>query len=71
VLVEQHLPDDLLGRHPVDTGHQWCLLVVEPSRSPTSMSAAVTGTTFRPPRSYTTLWDVTTPLDVGSNRCGA
>jgi hypothetical protein len=35
------------------------------------MSAAVTGTTFRPPRSYTTLWDVTTPLDVGSNRCGA
>jgi hypothetical protein len=24
------------------------------------MSAAVAGTTFRPPRSYTTLWDVTT-----------
>jgi len=23
------------------------------------MSAAVAGTTFRPPRSYTTLWDVT------------
>jgi hypothetical protein len=23
------------------------------------VSAAVAGTTFRPPRSYTTLWDVT------------
>jgi hypothetical protein len=28
-------------------------------RSPTSMSATVAGTTFRPAPSYTTLWDVT------------
>jgi hypothetical protein len=28
-------------------------------RSPTSMSATVAGTNFRPPRSYTTLRDVT------------
>ena len=55
MLVEQHLPDDLLGRHPVGTGHLWCLLRVEPSASPTMVSAAVAGTTFRPPRSYTTL----------------
>jgi hypothetical protein len=62
MLVEQHLPHDLLSRHPVLAGHQWCLLVVEPSRSPTMVSAAVAGTTtFRPPRSYTTLWDVTAP----------
>jgi hypothetical protein len=26
VLVEQHLPDDLLDRHPVSTGHRWRLL---------------------------------------------
>jgi hypothetical protein len=26
VLVEQHLPDDLLDRHPVGTGHRWRLL---------------------------------------------
>jgi hypothetical protein len=30
VLVEQDLPDDLLGRHPVLTGHCGVLLVVEP-----------------------------------------
>jgi hypothetical protein len=23
VLIEQHLPDDLLDRHPVGTGHRW------------------------------------------------
>jgi hypothetical protein len=34
-------------------------LFVEPSASPTSMRAAVAGTTFRPPRSYTTLRDAT------------
>jgi hypothetical protein len=28
------------------------------------MSAAVAGTTFRPPRSYTTLWDVTVTCDM-------
>jgi hypothetical protein len=59
VLIQQHLPDDLLGRHPVGTGHQWCLLRVEPSASPTMVSAAVAGTTFRPKPSYTTLWDAT------------
>jgi hypothetical protein len=26
VLIEQHLPDDLLDRHPVGTGHRWRLL---------------------------------------------
>jgi hypothetical protein len=30
VLVDQHLPDDLLDRHPVRSGHRRCLLVVEP-----------------------------------------
>jgi hypothetical protein len=30
VLVDQHLPDDLLDRHPVCSGHRRCLLVVEP-----------------------------------------
>jgi hypothetical protein len=29
VLVDQHLPDDLLDRHPVCSGHRRCLLVVE------------------------------------------
>jgi hypothetical protein len=30
VLIQQHLPDDLLDRHPVDSGHRRCLLLVEP-----------------------------------------
>jgi hypothetical protein len=30
VLVDQHLPDDLLDRHPVCSGHRRCPLVVEP-----------------------------------------
>jgi hypothetical protein len=30
VLVDQHLPDDILDRHPVCSGHRRCLLVVEP-----------------------------------------
>jgi hypothetical protein len=30
VLVDQHLPDDLLDLHPVCSGHRRCLLVVEP-----------------------------------------
>ena len=30
MLVNQHLPDDLLDRHPVCSGHRRCLLVVEP-----------------------------------------
>jgi hypothetical protein len=55
VLIEQHLPDDLLDRHPVGTGHGWRPLSVEPSASPTIMSADVAGTAsarFRPTRSY-------------------
>jgi hypothetical protein len=30
VLIDQHLPDDLLDRHPVRSGHRRRLLVVEP-----------------------------------------
>jgi hypothetical protein len=30
VLIDQHLPDDLLDRHPVRSGHRPCLPVVEP-----------------------------------------
>jgi hypothetical protein len=30
VLVDQHLPDDLLDLHPVCSGHRRCLLIVEP-----------------------------------------
>jgi hypothetical protein len=30
VLIDQHLPDDLLDLHPVCSGHRRCLLVVEP-----------------------------------------
>ncbi len=29
VLIAQHLPDDLLDRHPVCSGHRRCLLLVE------------------------------------------
>jgi hypothetical protein len=32
VLVEQHLPDDLLDRHPVGTGHRWRLLSSNPQQ---------------------------------------
>src|SRR3954451_15423190 len=47
VLLAQHLPDDLLDRHPLGTGHR------RPSfrrtlRSPTMMSAAVAGPTSVP-----------------------
>src|SRR5829696_9902749 len=58
VLIEQHLPDDLLDRHPVGTGHA-APPFVEPSASPTIFSAASAGTTFRPNPTYTTLRDVT------------
>jgi hypothetical protein len=44
VLVEQHLPDDLLDRHPVGTGHRWRSFR-RTVRSPTIMSAGVAGTT--------------------------
>src|SRR5690242_6944095 len=44
VLIEQHLPDDLLDRNPVGTGHRWRLLSVEPSVSPTVSDATVAGT---------------------------
>jgi hypothetical protein len=30
MLVEQHLSDDLLDRHPVGTGHRWRLLSSKP-----------------------------------------
>jgi hypothetical protein len=59
VLVEQHLPDDLLDRHPVGTGHRWRLLSSHREKSTTILSARVAGTTFRPTPTYTTLRDVT------------
>jgi hypothetical protein len=58
VLIEQHLPDDLLDRHPVGTGHAAPPFCRTP-RSPTIISAASAGTTFRPTSTYTTLRDVT------------
>jgi hypothetical protein len=59
VLIAQHLPNDLLDRHPVPTGHRRPPFV-EALRTPTIMSAAVAGLrSIRPTRSYTTLWDVT------------
>jgi hypothetical protein len=57
VLVAHQLGDDLIGRHPLPLGHRGA-----PSSNfagPTMLSAAVARTTFRPPRSYTTLWDAT------------
>jgi hypothetical protein len=61
MLIAQHLPDDLLDRHPVRTGHRRPPFV-EALRTPTIMSAAVAGPrSIRPTRSYTTLWDVTPP----------
>jgi hypothetical protein len=63
VLVAEDIANDLLKRHPLLTGHQWCLLRRRTVERPTIMSAAVAGPTsttrFRPERSYTTLWDVT------------
>src|SRR4051812_2486397 len=63
VLLAQHLPDDLLDRHPLGTGHRWRLLSSTPWNEPTILSATVAGTTsatsFRPTRTYTTLRDVT------------
>src|SRR6187200_2045961 len=58
VLIEQHLPDDLLDRHPVGTGHA-APPFVRAVESPTIFSAASAGTTFRPTSTYTTLRDVT------------
>src|SRR5512132_629338 len=53
VLIAQHLPDDLLDRHPVPTGHRRPPFV-EASRTPTIMSAAVAGLpSIRPTGSYT------------------
>src|SRR4051812_13072913 len=69
VLVAQHLPDDLLDRHPLGTGHRWRLLSSTPWNEPTILSATVAGTTsatsFRPNRTYTTLRDVTTGNGTG------
>src|SRR5215203_5630416 len=63
MLLAQHLPDDLLDRHPVPTGHR------RPPfrrtlRSPTNNERRggrnyVAKTRFRPTPSYTTLRDVT------------
>src|SRR3954468_6972166 len=65
VLLAQHLPDALLDRHPLGTGHRWRLLSSTPWNEPTILSATVAGTTsatsFRPTRTYTTLRDVTSP----------
>jgi hypothetical protein len=47
MLIAQHLPDDLLDRHPVPTGHRRPPFV-EALRTPTIMSAAVGGTTSDP-----------------------
>ena len=47
VLLAQHLPDDLLDRHPVPTGHRRPPFV-EAVRTPTIMSAAVAGPTSVP-----------------------
>src|SRR5215204_1981319 len=48
MLIKQHLPDDLLDRHPVGTGHRWRLLSSSnPSASPPMMSAGVAGTGSR------------------------
>ena len=59
VLIAQHLPDDLLDRHPVPTGHRRPPFV-EALRTPTIMSAAVAGLrSIRPTRSYTNTRDVT------------
>ena len=30
VLIDEHAPNDLLSRHPLLTGHLWCLQFVEP-----------------------------------------
>jgi len=59
MLIAQHLPDDLLDRHPVPTGHRRPPFV-EASRTPTIMSAAVAGLrSIRPTGSYTNTRDVT------------
>jgi Histidine kinase-like ATPase domain len=67
VLIEQHLPDDLLDRHPVGTGHA-APPFVRAVESPTIFSAASAGTTFRPTSTYTTLRDVTRPSSVEVDR---
>jgi hypothetical protein len=62
MLLAQHLPDDLLDRHPVPTGHRRPPFV-EALRTPTIMSAAVAGLrSIRPTPSYTNPRDVTTGL---------
>jgi hypothetical protein len=48
VLLAQHLPDDLLDRHPLGTGHRWRLLSSTPWNEPTILSATVAGTTSVP-----------------------
>jgi hypothetical protein len=66
MLVDEHLPDDLLDRHPVGTGHRWRPLSSNPEKS-TIMSAGVAGTTsIHPNPSYTTLRDAT--LDRSARR---
>jgi hypothetical protein len=48
VLIAQHLPDDLLDRHPLGTGHRWRLLSSTPWNEPTILSATVAGPTSVP-----------------------
>jgi len=45
VLVAQYLTDDLFDRHPLRTGHRWCLLSSTPWNEPTMLSTTVAGTT--------------------------
>ena len=59
VLVEQHLPDNLLDRHPVGTGHTAPAFIVESREARRTISAASAGTTIRPTATYTTLCDAT------------
>jgi hypothetical protein len=68
VLVE-HLPDDLLDRHPVSTGHA-APPFVRALESATIFGAASAGTTFRPISTYTTLRDVTRLGAVAPMRTG-
>ena len=82
MLIEQHLPDDLLDRHPVGTGHRWRLLSSNREKSD-DLSARVAGTTtgteprfdshrpFRPTRSYTNPRDVTCATASASTACWA
>jgi hypothetical protein len=63
VLLAQHLPDDLLDRHPLGTVHPLSPPFIDSVERADDLSATVAGTTsttpFRPNPTYTTLRDVT------------